>query len=143
MSFKIKHYPVFDVEKVFNEFAARGENIRYVCTTELDTCNFPIDIFIRDDGPHPQFGNLYFGLYTQGGQTFICNADSVETLEFACLDSSNGTYHYSQYRHDFREVEDGVFIDGGRAYSRIVGTIKKCRFFVIRDGYFVDITNQS
>lgn len=135
----IKHRPLFDTEKVKKTFADRDESVRYVCTTELNRCNFPIDVYIREDGPHPEFGNRYFGLYAKGDSTFICDADSIETLEFACVQSTAGLYHYSQYQHDFHKVDEGIFIDGGRAYTRIVGSTESYRIFVVRDGYFVPI----
>lgn len=51
-------------------------------------------------------------------------------------------YEYSQHRHDFRQVGD-VAIDGGRAYTRMVGNIAKpVQRFKVKDGEFIEDNNQ-
>lgn len=114
----IYHNPVFNKERVEEFYSERdGTEVKYVCTTELDIDNVPMDIFYRST-PHPNFGNRYFGLYYHPvrKQLIICNADKVESLKFAMIPVDN-KYYYSQTRHDFKVIE-GKMIDGGRAYTR-------------------------
>jgi hypothetical protein len=130
----IKHDPLFDtdmVEKKYSEL--EGVPVRYVCTTAMGNGNDvePADIFYRET-PHPEFGNYYFGLWFRGEDVYIFNADGVIDLDFAMITDSEGFYHYSRSRWDYRQV-DNNFIDGGRAYFR--GSCA-AEWFKIKDGKF-------
>jgi hypothetical protein len=136
---KIKHTPVFDTAHAEEVYSREdGVPVKYVCTTEIDGANLPIDIFYRDT-PHPKFGNYYFGLLIQQGKQFIIGADKVEDYDFAMVESKDGLV-YSSYRHDCQIVEtaDGkqAMIDGGRAYVRAMGPI---RLFKVRNGDFEEV----
>lgn len=133
---KVFHRPVLNPKKVCDLYSEKdGVPISYVCTTELNGCNFPIDIFYRST-PHPEFGNHYFGLYWhQNGHLMITTADSIEDESFECV-FVNGQWHYSRYRHDFYSVGD-VSIDGGRAYTKLVGNVNvQGATFIVEDGEF-------
>ena len=116
----IQHEPMFDtaeVEKIYSE--KDGVDVKYVCTTDLQASDVPVDVFYRAT-PHPQFGNRYFGLYREfRGHLMITNADIVEELEFGMIEH-DGKYYYSQSHHDYKTVGDKM-IDGGRAYIRSSG----------------------
>ena len=136
----INHRPIFNTDVVIDHYTKKdGVEISYVCTSALGGKASAMDIFYRET-PHPEFGNRYFGLYHKGDHVMICNADLVENLEFDTV-LVNGQYHYSQHRHDFHTVgsaSGSVSIDGGRAYTRLVGDIHAERaLFVVRDGRFV------
>ena len=122
---KIKHYPVFDIEKVIDHYTKRdGVPIVYVCTTDLLTSDNPKDVFYRADGSHhPEFGNRYFGLSIDRmtGSVWICDADRVESLEFGVVENDNGELEYSQSHHDYKMFKNSNMIDGGRAYIRTSG----------------------
>jgi len=138
------HLPVFDSEKVVQSFSERGENVRYVCSTELTGGSSPVDVYYSKDGPHPKFGNRYFGLFRRNEKTYICDADKVESLTFACLPDEEMNLHYSQSGHDFRKVRENLFIDGGRGYTRVVGDVHvACEIFVVRDGNFVRYEDEN
>ena len=132
----VVHRPLFNPTGVEQHYSRKdGVAIKYVCTTEL-VGDYPIDIFYRET-PHPQFKNYYFGLYQhQNSHITITNADMVETLEFDSLEDEAGHWHYSRSRHDYHAV-GGSAIDGGRAYTRIVGGVAKpMKKFKVRDGEF-------
>ena len=135
----IQHEPLFDtakVEKIYSE--KDGVEVKYVCTTAIqEHAEFAADVFYRAT-PHPEFGNRYFGLYTnhfhQDKPTvMITNADSIESLEFGMIEVE-GKYYYSQHRHDYKVIEDKM-IDGGRAYIR--SGAHDVDVFKIQDGEFV------
>ena len=117
----IQHEPLFDTAKVTAHYTKKdGEPVHYVCTTDLNASDVPIDVYYRAT-PHPQFGNRYFGLYHDHmrGHMMITNADIVESLEFGMIEA-DGKYYYSQSHHDYKVVE-GKMIDGGRQYIRSSG----------------------
>ena len=117
----VKHAPVFDTEKVVSIYEKKdGVPIKYVCTTDLQASDLPVDIFYRED-PHPEFGNRYFGLYknsySEDAKIMITNADIVEKYEFGMIKDRDGMMWYSQSHHDCLFI-DGAMIDGGRQYVR-------------------------
>src|SRR6056300_818397 len=115
----IQHEPLFDtakVEKIYSE--KDGVEVKYICTTDLNASDVPVDVFYRET-PHPQFGNRYFGLYwdTVRNNLMITNADVVESFEFGMIEQ-DGKYYYSQSHHDYKVLDNGKMIDGGRVYIR-------------------------
>lgn len=126
------HRPTLDIDKVCSFYSEKdGVGIKYVCSTAKGGEDFSYDIFYRNT-PHPEFGNRYFGLGTFGDNRMVINnADWVEDHEFLVAPYL-GKYRYSQHRHDFVKV-DGGFLDGGRAYNRIVGDVET-KVVVVRDG---------
>ena len=115
----IQHDPLFDTAKVEAHYTERdGVEVKYVCTTDLKASDVPVDVFYRPT-PHPEFGNRYFGLYHDHvrGHLMITNADYVESLEFGMIEQ-DGKYYYSQSHHDYKVLDNGKMIDGGRAYIR-------------------------
>ena len=135
----IKHAPIFDTERVEKLYSKKdGVDITYVCSTDLDASDVPMDIFYRDT-PHPEFGNKYFGLFrnpdpASDGTLMITNADKVEDFEFGMIQDKDGDYWYSQSHHDCLFV-DGKMIDGGRQYIRSTGLDG---VFTIKDGKFIE-----
>ena len=115
---KILHNPQFNTEKVTEHYTKKdGVPVRYVCTTDLDESDKPIDIYYRDT-PHPDFGNYYFGLFADGDRMMICKADTVEKYNFGLLGKEDSDeWVYSQSHHDFVETDSG-YIDGGRVYIK-------------------------
>ena len=134
----IQHEPLFDtaeVEKIYTE--KDGVEVKYVCTSAANGGTAAMDVFYRAT-PHPEFGNRYFGLYTnhfhQDKPTvMITNADQIESLEFGMI-LVDGKYYYSQHRHDYKAIGDKM-IDGGRSYIRSGGRVD---VFKIQDGKFVE-----
>jgi hypothetical protein len=147
----IRHNPIFDTEKVATIYAKKdGVPVRYVCTSAPNQhASYAADIFYRLS-PHPEFGNRYFGLYynqTMGqAEVMITNADMIEDLTFEMIEV-DGEFHYSQHRHDYRDIGGGIAIDGGRAYYRSSFTDREfymnCqrKTLKVRDGEFVDAEN--
>jgi len=113
-------------------------NAKYVCESCLRNrdggwANVPVAIFYTEIA-HPE-GSNYFGIYNNiDGRTTITNAISA-TEPFSGLLIDNEVV-YSRYRHDFRE-HHGVFIDGGRDYTRCGGDriseAKVVNICVVRD----------
>ena len=134
---KIEHKPLFDTAKAEELYSEKdGVDVKYVCTTDLQQSDQPMDIFYRET-PHPEFGNRYFGLYWSKAHTslMITNADIVESFEFGMIEQ-DGKYYYSQSHHDYKVVGDKM-IDGGRAYTRSSGGAVAMRIingkFIARD----------
>jgi hypothetical protein len=118
----IRHNPYLDVQKAAQLYSEKdGIPVKYVCTSAPNrSATYAADIFYRES-PHPEFGNRYFGLYTNSYaddfQVMITNADMIEELDFEMIEV-DGFLHYSQHRHDYRGVGNGIAIDGGREYYR-------------------------
>ena len=133
----IQHTPIFDTAKVEKLYSEKdGVAVKYVCTSAANkSADFAADIFYRAT-PHPEFGNHYFGLYSNPfadhAQVMITNADPIETFTFGMIEH-DGKYYYSQHRHDYKVIS-GKMIDGGRAYIRSSGEVD---VFKIQDGEFV------
>jgi hypothetical protein len=118
----IEHFPLFDTAKVEELYTEKdGVDVKYVCTTDLRASDVPVDVFYRET-PHPEFGNRYFGLYwdTVRGHLMITNADIVESFEFGMIEQ-DGKYYYSQSHHDYKTLDNGKMIDGGRVYIKSSG----------------------
>lgn len=131
------HAPLFNVEKAIQHFEKKdGVPITYVCTSDLTASDVPMDIFYRST-PHPQFGNKYFGLFSDPmtGHTMITNADKVETLDFGMIKDKDGKFWYSQSHHDCLFIDEQM-IDGGRAYVRASG---KVNYFKVKDGVLIKV----
>jgi hypothetical protein len=121
----IKHQPLFDTDKVCEHYSKKdGVPVQYVCTSALGEQDFAVDVYYRET-PHPEFGNRYFGLYRNhfaaDAQIMITNADVIEELNFSMIKDSKGDLHYSAHRHDYKVVDNGNMIDGGRAYTKSSG----------------------
>lgn len=137
MTPRIKHYPLFDTEKVIKHYSEKdGVPIKYVCTSALGSEEFARDIFYRDT-PHPEFGNRYFAVYDHPIYALLISAaDKIEDVGFDMIEHE-GEYHYSQHRHDYRQVGD-VAIDGGRAYTKLGGNMNRpVKTFRVKDGEFI------
>lgn len=138
----IQHNPLLNVEKAAQLYSEKdGVEVKYVCTSAISkSAATAADIFYRET-PHPEFGNRYFGLYRdQQGRLMITNADRIEDLDFDMVEV-NGELHYSQHRHDFRGVGNGVAIDGGRDYFRVSFTDRDSftrKTLKLKDGEFVN-----
>lgn len=112
----IIHQPQFDTAKVIAHYSQKGEDPKYVCSTEQSRNSPVVDIYYTSE-PNEQFGNSYFGLYHGQQGLMICNADWVEDFTFDMIQDEQGSYRYSQHVHDYVGVKDN-FIDGGREYTR-------------------------
>jgi len=133
----INHRPIYNTKRIEEYYTKKdGVPIKYVCTSALGGESFAGDVFYRDK-PHPVFNNKYLQLYGLGSQMFIRSADKIEGEVFIMLDTPSG-YHYSQHRHDFFTVGDSS-IDGGRAYTRLLGNNVKTKQFKIKDGEFYEV----
>jgi hypothetical protein len=115
----INHKNLFDIKKITEHYTEKdGVSVQYVCTTDLRASDVPVDVYYREK-PHPKFGNRYFGLYFDHfrGHMMITDADIIEELEFGMIEQ-DGEYYYSQSHHDYKALDNGKMIDGGRAYIR-------------------------
>jgi len=131
----IHHSPIFDTDKIVEHYTKKdGVPVKYVCTSDLTASDSPVDVFYRET-PHPEFGNRYFGLYHNiiRDHLMICNADIIETLDFAMVVGPDGRHYYSQSHHDYKHFDNGAMIDGGRVYARGYGY----EFYKIKNGEFI------
>lgn len=133
---KIKHQPIFDTDAVIKLYSEKeGVPIKYVCTTDILASDYPLDIFYRAT-PHPEFGNRYFGLAVRKGEIYISNADAVESLDFGMVENSNGELEYSRSHHDYKVLDNGNVIDGGRQYIR---SSTGCLLYRVVNGELVEV----
>ena len=133
----IKHHPLFNTEEVCKTYSEKdGVNVTYVCTTDLNASDVPVDVYYRGT-PHPEFGNRYFGLYYDHYRdaVMITNADCVETFDFGMVENDNGELEYSESHHKYKMFENGNMIDGGRAYVRSSHGVE---VMIVKDGEFVE-----
>lgn len=145
---KIKHEPLFDTAKAEELYSKKdGVDVKYVCTTDLQQSDRPMDIFYRAT-PHPKFGNRYFGLYWSQQHTslMITGADVVESLEFGMI-KDNGKYYYSQSHHDYKVIGEQM-IDGGRQYIKSSGgavamRVKNGKFYVNNIEDIIDVYGET
>jgi len=131
----IKHNPSFNIAEVEKKYSEQdGVAVKYVCTTDLNASDVPVDVFYRAT-PHPEFGNRYFGLFYDHYRdcVMITNADMVETFEFGMVENDAGELEYSQSHHDYKRFENGNMIDGGRQYIR---SGKGATVMRVKDGKF-------
>lgn len=103
---------------------------KYVMETQIknskgEWINQPMAIFYNEK-KHPQ-GSNYAALFTEkdpetnGVNLFIADGlSAVDGVVFQGLEAE-GEVVYSRYRHDYREVKNGAFVDGGRDYFRFGG----------------------
>lgn len=139
----VLHKPMFNTSIVEQHYSEKdGVPVKYVCTSALGDESFAGDIFYRET-PHPEFGNRYFQLYIpvyvndgQQQHIHIRSADQIENVDFY-MAKYGGGWAYSAHRWDFTPV-DGGYLDGGRAYGRVVGEVRTVKFRV-KDGEFVEV----
>lgn len=139
----IRHRRLFDTDAVIKHYTKKdGVPISYVCTSSVNFGTLAYDIFYRGT-PHPEFGNYYFGLYRNlDNVIMITNADTIETVSFTMVKVKK-IWHYSQHRWDYNIVNNHIAIDGGRAYTKIVGSLNKYKIknFIVKNGKFVKSEN--
>ena len=121
---KIKHKPMFDIEKVEKTYSEKdGVAVKYVMTSELPNMYKAVDIFYRET-PHPEFGNRYFGIFEGAYElTYIINADAIDGVNVHAVEDDNGELQYSATRHDYKWFSNGSMIDGGRGCPRYSGKV--------------------
>lgn len=104
-------------------------NAKYVLETDLRGkdqysgamfwANKPAAIFYTEKA-HPR-GSNYFALFFRGDTLIIADGlYSVKDVVFQGIEAE-GVVEYSRYRHDFREVKNGAYVDGGRDYFKYGG----------------------
>ena len=139
----IKHHPLFNTEEVCQIYSEKdGVEVTYVCTTDLNASDVPVDVYYRST-THPEFGNRYFGLYyhVYRDQVMITGADIVEHLEFGMVVNDDGELEYSQSHHDYKSFKNGNMIDGGRQYIR---SSLGCEVYKVKDGkFYVDYVEKD
>ena len=80
-----------------------------------DDDNRPCYIFYSKN-PDIKLGHTnYFKVYLDGKCLYVSKADPKSTYFGVIIDD---TFHFSRYRHDFLELPNGGFIDGGQSYTR-------------------------
>jgi hypothetical protein len=132
----IKHFPITNTQVVIDHYSQKdGVPISYVCTTDFNRSDAPVDIFYRET-PHPEFGNKYFGIGVdrEDGSYVIFNADKVEDFSFGMVEDDDGNLQYSEYHHRCKFFENGNMIDGGRQYVR---SSINAKIYMVRDGQFI------
>lgn len=78
------------------------------------------------ENAHPE-GSNYFAIGWQSypgeiGQSLIITDGISATKEFSGV-LYNGEVYYSRFGHDFRQCTGNLFVDGGRDYLRVGGSV--------------------
>lgn len=106
----IVHEPIFVEEAIQDNI---DSDLHYVCTSDF------VDYYYRPT-KHPKFGNHYLAIrhcdYTN--RVILSRGDHIEDEVFTMIKDKQNQLHYSSHVHDFVQLEDGTFIDGGRDYVR-------------------------
>lgn len=104
-------------------------NARWLLDTEHK--GHPVSVFWQDEA-HPN-GSNFFALYYKNVPWELMITDGAFILDQSIrgIMLPSGNVIYSRYVHDFFERE-GVAIDGGRSYTRVVGDSSLYRFVTIR-----------
>ena len=106
----------------------KAYNVKFVCETPIKLKNgwydSPSLIFYSEE-PHPQGSNyMALSVFPTGmegeGQLTITDGISATEGDFVGMVDGDEVI-YSRYRHDYRVGKTGVFIDGGRDYTRSSG----------------------
>ena len=133
----IKHFPITKTDKVCELYSEKdGVPISYVCTTDFNISDRPVDIFYRETA-HPQFGNKYFGIAPdyESDNFVIFNADKVEDFTFGMVEDDDGNMQYSRSHHDYKSFKNGNMIDGGRQYIR---SSLNSKVYIVRNGNMIE-----
>ena len=135
MKMRISHEPITDTDQVEKFYANEsGDEVRYICTTELNTPDVPCDIFYRTK-PINNDDRGYFGVYWDKDSKSLntLNADMVEGMHFAMIEH-DGEWFYSSTLSDEKTVGDKI-IGGGRQHIAGWGFL----VFALENGNFVRI----
>jgi hypothetical protein len=145
----VNHQPIYSISDIVKSFREnRDESVRYICTTELEAEDIPVDIYYRTSGkPHPTLGYRYFGLYRDlvTKKDILCDADNVEEMYFGMVKDKHGGWHYSKTTHHLNRCDpddkDTNWIEGGRKHIRYGGkdgTYVELGVFKLKDGKFYE-----
>lgn len=143
----INHSPIFNISEVYERFRGEYPSLIYVCTTELDEEDYPVDVYWTQEKQEPH-GNHYFGLFVdlQEKKPKICIADSITEKEFGFIKDKHGGFHYSKTvkHHNTIDEDDNTFISGGRKQVKIGGNpIPDFYIFKVVDGSFVEVEHKG
>ena len=100
-------------------------NVKFVCETVIrDKRGNWLDqssLLFYSEEPHPEGSNYmavtHMPLGYEDWQTVITNGHTATEGSFEGLIDGDEVY-YSRFRHDYRTTPSGMFIDGGRDYTR-------------------------
>jgi hypothetical protein len=88
-----------------------------------------VQLYHQETPPDPSYGN-YFAMFVRDGKAFITSGRDIKKDELVAL-NVGGEFLYSRERHDFRKAKScDIWIDGGAAYTRIVGDLSLVRQFL-------------
>jgi hypothetical protein len=80
----------------------------------------PVDVFYQANPDREKGHSNYFGLFVQGENVYITNAESAFAAGLTGVLCEDGEVIVSRYRHDCVTKGDNM-IDGGREYLRYSG----------------------
>lgn len=81
----------------------------------------PAAFFWQETPPVAGYSN-YFAAYVRGDAVYITSGESITEGTISAIDCGGDNIVHSRYRHDYRPTSIGSAIDGGRDYTRIIGT---------------------
>jgi len=114
---------IFSTEGIKN--IEKRRKAKYVCDTEFE--GVPVCVFYCDE-EHPVSHSRYMAIYykypfgsEESPDMYVTDGSPIEDQEIKGIKLEDGTIIFSRSRHDFFRYKDSVAIDGGRAYTRVVG----------------------
>lgn len=133
---EVIHDPIADIAHFLNiHKEVDGVECNYVCTTDIQKKNVPVDILYRPT-PNPKFGNHYFGIGRMPltNKAFIMNADVVEELTFLCVLNDEQRPAYSRHKDEELTFANGNFVKGGR---HVPSASDRAAEYVVRGGKMI------
>lgn len=108
----------FDIEKVENVY-----NSKFVIEVAGGALFY-------SDYRHHDYPDSYFLLYPRldidlKARWYVANGKTFADKIYEGFIDRKGEFVHSRNRHDFRLVEEGLWIDGGQDYVRIVGDYQR------------------
>jgi len=124
-----------DINGIEEKYNAKYVFEACIKDTKCKWLNFPAAIFYTEKA-HPE-GSNYFAMFMLHGYPMIADGISaVKDVMYTGLEAEEEVV-YSRYRHDFRSLKNGAYIDGGRDYFKYGGDkfndYNVVRFKVVED----------
>lgn len=101
--------------------------------------NTPVAVFYQKNPPalskEGRPCSNYFGFYYSSQQKclMITDAKSAFSEEIVGFIDTDGFFKYSKYRHHYCVDANGHGVDGGRDYTRVIGSPNLVRVYINKD----------
>lgn len=136
-----KEYYELNIPQVKKKF---GKGLKYIgdfCIKNIhrEWTDTPVAVFYQPFPDVEKGHSEYFGLFTRNGKLIITNAESFKSEGFTGVYNNDKTQILiSGWRHDYKTLEDGTMIDGGRDYCRYSSLHALVKLKVVKDKFIIE-----